>query len=76
MEMAKHRWRYDKGSAITGTCWMKSGGQGKKRHQAPYTGRRAWGPALDSRNRSKPARCQSAGSSAEASRERTTSLCR
>lgn len=38
--------------------------RGKKWHKAPYTGRRAWGPALDSRNRSKPTRCHSTESSA------------
>ena len=37
--------------------------RGKKWHKAPYVGGRAWGPALDSRNRSKPTRCQSTGSS-------------
>jgi len=28
--------------------------RGKKRQQAPYPGRRAWGPTVNSRNRSKP----------------------
>jgi len=38
--------------------------RGKKWHKAPCTGRRAWRPALDSRNRSKPTRCHSIETSA------------
>ena len=33
--------------------------RGKKRQQAPYSGGRAWRPLVDSRNRSKQARCES-----------------
>ena len=38
--------------------------RGKKRNQTQHFSGRAWGPALDSRNRSKPARCHSTESSA------------
>jgi transposase len=38
--------------------------RGKKWHQASCTGRRAWRPALNSRHRSKSARCHSTESSA------------
>jgi hypothetical protein len=34
--------------------------RGKKRKQAPYPSGRTWRPLIDSRNRSKQARCESA----------------
>ena len=35
--------------------------RGKKRDEKKFVGRRAWHPALDSRNRSQPARCEATG---------------
>ncbi len=59
MEGISWRWQSIDGAMTKAPLAKESVGRnptdrGKKRQQAPYSGRRAWGPTVNSRNRSKP----------------------
>jgi len=60
MEGIAWRWQSIDGAMVKAPLAQETVGRnptdrGKKRHQATSSGGRAWCPALDSRNRSKPA---------------------